>query len=152
MPHPAQFPDIFTTTEADLLPILAELTAREPIFHRPAFASSREDFARMTAPAYWEVGASGRRYSRAFILSTLDEKPPADAEMAGWSVLDPQCRQLGGNTYLVTYTLHHGPRRTRRSTIWQLAPTGWQVLYHQGTIIAAEEDDTAPPKPTEAVS
>jgi hypothetical protein len=144
MPHPAQSPEVFTATEPDLLPVLAALTAREPIFHRPAFASGSEDFARMTAPAYWEVGASGCRYSRAFILRTLQEQPPVDAEVVGWEVFGPQCRRLGSDTYLLTYTLHQGQRRTRRSTIWQSTPTGWQILYHQGTVIAAEEDDTAP--------
>ena len=122
-------------TESDLLPILAELTAREPIFHRPQFASTPEDFARMTDPDYWEVGASGRRYTRAFILDHLANNPPIDAAAAGWQLLDPQCRSLGPHTYLFTYTLHQGNRHTRRATIWQLTPDGWQILYHQGTII-----------------
>ena len=118
--------------------VLAELTAREPIFHRPQFGSTPEDFARMTAPDYWEVGASGRRYTRAFILDHLANNPPIDADAAGWQLLDPQCRSLGlenSDTYLFTYTLHQADRQTRRATIWQLTPDGWQILYHQGTII-----------------
>jgi hypothetical protein len=45
---------------------------------------------------------------------------------------------------LFTYTLREADRVTRRATIWQAAPTGWRILYHQGTIVAAEEDDVIP--------
>ena len=130
----------FIETEPSLQPILAELIAREPIFHRPEFASTIKDFARMMAPGYWEVGGSGRRYSRDFILETLAHTPPVDATASGWQIFDPQCRRLGEATYLLTYTLHQGERRTRRATIWQSTPDSWQILYHQGTVIAAAED------------
>ena len=116
--------------------VLAELTAREPIFHRPQFASTPEDFARMTAPNYWEIGASGSRYTRTFLLDYLATHPPVDAAAAGWQLFDHQCRRLGPDTYLFTYTLHQADRQTRRVTIWQLTSSGWQILYHQGTIIA----------------
>ena len=121
----------FHTTQPHLLPILAELVVREPIFHRPEFPT-------IMAPDYWETGASGRRYSRDFILHTLATEPPIDAAAAGWQIIEPQCRQLGEATYLLTYTLHQGERRTRRATIWRFSPDGWQILYHQGTIIQAE--------------
>src|ERR1700679_3121143 len=64
--------------------ILAELSAREPIFHRPAFARTRDAFDRLMAPDYWEIGASGTRYDRAFILDHLQRNPPVDAGAAGW--------------------------------------------------------------------
>ncbi len=143
--HPQAGP--FPHTDPALHPILAELLAREPIFHRPAFTATPADFAAMLAPDYWEVGASGRRYTRAFILDHLTQNPPADADAAGWRLLNPQCRRLGPDTYLLTYTLHQGARTTRRATIWHLTPRGWQILYHQGTLVAAEEDDVAPDNP-----
>jgi hypothetical protein len=62
------------TTEPELLDILAELSSREPIFHRPEFGISRADFERMTADNFWETGASGRRYSRKFVLDTLESR------------------------------------------------------------------------------
>ncbi len=58
-------------TPPDLRAIEAELIAREPIFHRPEFGTARADFERMTDPGFWEVGASGRRYSRDFVIDTL---------------------------------------------------------------------------------
>jgi hypothetical protein len=125
-------------------PILAELLAREPIFHRPAFASTPADFAALMAPGYWEVGASGAIYTRDFILQHLAANPPIDAAAAQWQLLDPQCRQLADALYLFAYTLHQGPRRTRRATLWQRTPTAWQILYHQGTILSADIPSPTP--------
>ncbi|MBB5066830.1 DUF4440 domain-containing protein [Granulicella mallensis] len=138
--------EAFTHIEPDLLPVLEELRRREPIFHRPEFASTQADFEQMTSPGYWEVGASGRRYSRDFILHTLEQNPPVDADAAGWQTSDHQCRRLSPDTYLFTYTLRQGERLTRRATIWRKSPGGWQILYHQGTVVSAEEEDVAPSK------
>jgi hypothetical protein len=135
---------IFTHTEPELLPILDELRRREPIFHSPEFGASAADYAQATAPDYWEVGASGRRYSRDFILHSLYPEPPAFANSLGWESWDYALRRLGPDTYLITYVLRQGERLTRRATIWLNARDGWKILYHQGTIVAAEEDDIAP--------
>lgn len=143
----------FTRIDPELLPILEELRRREPIFHNPVFGMTTAEFERSTAPDYWEVGASGRRYSREFILTELTKSVPyIDAAMAGWQTTDFGLRRLGPDTYLLTYTLDQAGRRTRRSTIWQSSETGWRILYHQGTIIAAEEDDSlqAPELPISA--
>jgi hypothetical protein len=135
----------FTKVEPDLLPILEELRRREPIFHNPEFGSTTAEFERSTAPDYWEVGASGRRYSRDFILLELAASDHfVDAAAAGWRTSQFGLRRLGPDTYLLTYTLDQAGRRTRRSTIWQSSETGWRILYHQGTIISVEEDDTIP--------
>jgi hypothetical protein len=136
--------DFFARTDPKLLPVLEELKLREPIFHTQEFGASRADFERSTAPDYWESSASGRRYSRDFILSELEKHPPVDAAAAGWRSHDHALRQLGSDTYLMTYTLRQQERITRRATIWQNSPEGWQILYHQGTIVAAEEDDRYP--------
>ena len=96
---------------------------------------------------YWEVGASGRVYSREFILAHLRDKPPADAVTAGWTTEQHAVRQLGPETYLLTYTLHQQQRITRRTTIWQRAQDGWRILYHQGTLVNGEEDSAPVSKP-----
>jgi hypothetical protein len=135
----------FTRIEPDLLPILDELRRREPIFHNSGFGATTAEFERSTAPDYWEVGASGRRYSREFILRELTRSVPyVDAAAAGWQTSEFGLRRLGPETYLLTYTLDQAGRRTRRSTIWQRSEDGWRVLYRQGTIISVEEDDTVP--------
>jgi len=135
---------IFLHTDPDLLPVLEELRRHEPIFHTLEFGRTRADFERATAPEYWEASASGRRYSRDFILRTLDVHPPVNAASAGWQTYDHALRRLGPDTYLITYTLRQIERLTRRATIWQRTPGGWRILYHQGTIVSAEEDDAFP--------
>lgn len=135
---------VFTHTDPALLPVLDELRNLEPIFHTAQFGTSRTDFEKATAPDYWEAGASGRRYSRDFILNELERHAPVDAASAGWTTHDHALRQLGPDTYLITYTLRQLQRITRRATIWRKTPQGWRILYHQGTIVSAEEDDAYP--------
>jgi hypothetical protein len=129
--------DTVPAIDPELLPVLAELSAREPIFHRPRYAATPADFARLMAADYWEFGASGQQYTRDFILETLQQTPPVDAARAGWQTSDFHCRRLAPDTYLLTYTLDQPHRKTRRSTIWQTTSAGWQILFHQGTIVAA---------------
>jgi hypothetical protein len=139
-------PPAFPSTDPSLKSVLAELSAQEPIFHRPAFASTLDDFDRLMASDYWEVGASGRRYNRAFILQMLADNPPIDAETARWRASCFAVRQLGTNIYLLTYSLRQADRLTRRSTLWEKTPAGWTILYHQGTVVSANEDDVSAPK------
>ncbi|HVG26048.1 MAG TPA: DUF4440 domain-containing protein [Acidobacteriaceae bacterium] len=135
---------IFTNTDQKLLAVLQELRRREPIFHSAEFGTSTADYERNMAPDYWEVGASGKRYSREFILREFEGKPAAYAEILGWKSWGYAVRQLGPDTYLLTYTLRQGERLTRRATIWRRAVHGWSILYHQGTIVSVDEDDDAP--------
>jgi hypothetical protein len=124
------------TTPPELQGILTELSAREPIFHRPEFGASRADFDNLMVDDYWETGASGRRYSRAAILDELDKRFSAPHEGV-WETSGFHCRQLSADTYLLTYTLlQDNVRLTRRSTIWQRTSDGWKIVYHQGTIVA----------------
>jgi len=123
------------TTAPELLGVLAELSRREPIFHRPEFGTTRADFERMMVEDYWETGASGRRYSRQFVLDELEKRfaaPHADV----WETRDFHCRRLSEDTYLLTYTLlQDNQRLTRRATIWRSTAEGWMIVYHQGTIV-----------------
>jgi hypothetical protein len=125
-------PDLSTSPE--LAPILAELIAREPIFHRPELGTTRADFERMMAEDFWETGASGQRYSRQFVLDELERRHSAPRSDL-WETSDFVCRRLAGEVYLLTYTLVQDKRKTRRATIWQKTPGGWKILYHQGTIV-----------------
>lgn len=130
-------------TEPKLREILQELRSREPVFHRPEFGTTRADFEAMTAAGFWEVGASGRRYSREHVLEVLEDRHQVASHLAledTWETTDFACRELGGDTYLLTYTLAQGPRKTRRATIWRRSTAGWKILFHQGTVV---EDDTS---------
>ena len=123
------------TTAPELTGILEELIAREPIFHRSEFGASRADFEAMMADDFWETGASGRRYSREFVLDELMRRAGAPHEDV-WQASDFFCRELAADMYLLTYTLlQNGERLTRRATIWQNTLDGWKIVYHQGTVV-----------------
>jgi hypothetical protein len=127
-------PRIAFATSPQLLEVLEELKQREPIFHHPEFGTTRADYENMMDSDFWEVGASGRRYSREFVLDTLENRAP-DPDESKWLTRDFQCREIAADNYLITYTLAQGARITRRATLWRRAATGWKILYHQGTIV-----------------
>jgi len=125
----------FLITPPELRSVLDELIRREPIFHRPEFGTTRADFEHMTAPDFWEVGASGRRYSRQQVLDTLEQRLRYP-QLEEWETSNFHCKQLAPDVFLLTYTLvQDHTRKTQRSTIWQNAPGGWKILFHQGTLI-----------------
>lgn len=131
------------TTDPGLREVLQDLRDREPIFHRPELGATRADFEAATAPGFWEVGASGRRYSRDHVLDVLEDRHQVASHLAledAWEASDFACRELGSDTYLLTYTLLQGQRRTRRASIWRRSAEGWKILFHQGTLV---EDDTS---------
>lgn len=131
------------TTDSRLRDILQELRGREPVFHRPEHGTRRPDFEQMTDEGFWEVGASGRRYSRDHVLDVLEDRHQVASHLAledTWEASDFACRELGTDTYLLTYTLLQGSRKTRRLTVWRHSPEGWKILFHQGTVV---EDDTS---------
>lgn len=124
-------------TEEKLLPVLAELKQREPIFHHPEFGTTRTAFEQMTEPEFWEVGASGRRYSREYVWQVLAERYAHPTEDQ-WEARDFHCLEIAADNYLLTYTLIQGSRVTRRATLWRRAATGWKIVYHQGTLVTEQ--------------
>lgn len=130
----SQEPDL--TTPPHLQEVLDELRRREPIFHHPGFGTSRADYMRMTADDFWEIGASGQRYSRDFVLDVLEARLANPVDESDWESRDFHLRELAPDVYLLTYTLRQGERLTRRSTIWRRADAGWKIVFHQGTVVA----------------
>ena len=117
--------------------VLRDLMAREPIFHRPEFGTAREDYERMTAPDYWEVGASGRVYTRAWVLDEMERRRVAAGDEKTLEASGFACRRLGEHCWLLTYHLvQGGVRKTRRTTVWERVEGEWRIVYHQGTVIA----------------
>ncbi len=88
----------------------------------------------MTMEDFWEIGASGRRYSREYVLDVLQERHRNPVEDT-WETEDFRCQELATNVYLLTYTLRQGARVTRRATIWRRAGGEWKIVFHQGTLV-----------------
>jgi hypothetical protein len=122
-------------TRPDLLCVLNELKRREPIFHRPEYGTTRDDLETMTTTDFWETGASGQCYSRAYVLDVLEQRNAQPQEDV-WETRDFHCMQIAAENFLLTYTLLQGARVTRRATIWRRTVEGWKIVYHQGTVVA----------------
>lgn len=119
------------------LEVREELARREPLFHRIEFGTTRADYEKMIVPTFWEIGASGRRYSREYILDVLEERnrnPTVDP----WKVQDFECIEITADNYLATYRLIQDARVTRRATLWRRDSEGWRAVYHQGTVVSPE--------------
>lgn len=121
--------------------VLEELKKREPIFHRSEFGRTRSDFEAMMDKDFWEVGASGNKYNKKFILDTLEDRysRPYDEN---WQTMDFKCQKISPEVYLLTYTLRQENNRlTQRSTLWKHENDAhWKILYHQGTIVQEREN------------
>lgn len=122
-------------TAPELADVLEELIEHEPIFHRPELGTTRADLERMTGEDFWEIAASGRRYSRSFVLDELEKhySQPQEEHLVASGF---HCRELAAGIYLLSYNLvQPGDRKTRRTTIWQQTSDGWKIVFHQGTIV-----------------
>lgn len=117
-----------------LIPVLQELMRLEPLFHAAASNATPQQFEELVAPEFWEVGASGRRYSREFALSFLNERERTPTEEE-WETSGFHVFEAAPNNYLLTYTLHQSGRVTRRATFWRKVSGQWKAIYHQGTVV-----------------
>ena len=116
------------------LDTLRELMQLEQVFQHPVLGTARKGFEKMMDDDFWETGASGRRYSREYVLDVL-EKRVADRNREEWQTKDFHCLEIARDNYLLTYTIIEKERVTRRASIWRRADAGWKIVYHQGTIV-----------------
>jgi hypothetical protein len=122
-------------TEKKLLSILDELTRLEIFIHWPTTGTTLQEIENLLDEIFWEVGASGKRYSREFVLRVLEERTHKQNNEI-WVNKDFHCSEMAENNYLLTYTLAQGARVTQRSSIWRKYETGFKLVYHQGTVVA----------------
>jgi predicted enzyme related to lactoylglutathione lyase len=121
----------------NLVDVQMELERREPVFHRPEFGTTRRAFEEMTDASFWEIGASGRRYTREDVLDTLVQRYSQPHEDV-WETREFSCTHLSADTFMLTYTLvQDSSRTTRRTSIWRKQGNEWKILYHQGTLVDA---------------
>lgn len=130
--------DPILLTPPELTAVLDALRQLEPLFHRGHTPES------IAAPGFWEVGSSGQRYSRQYVLDVLHERTANAAhEDADWHIEDFHVAPAGIDHYLLTYTLHQANSVTRRLTVWQRSGVQWQAIYHQGTIANSAQSKNA---------
>src|SRR6185312_5786611 len=99
------------------------------------YGTKRADFEKLMAEDFWETGASGRNYSKQFVLDELEKRFSVPHEDV-WEASGFACRRLAQDVYILTYTLlQDHTRLTRRTTIWRKTAEGWKIVYHQGTVV-----------------
>jgi hypothetical protein len=111
-----------------------ELVRLENLVHWPPVSTTRAEMARWFAEDFWEVGASGRKFTLSVVLNVLEKRAAAGAAAEPHTLSDVGCRALAADTFLLTYLLAQPDRVTRRSSVWRRTPNGWRMLHHQGTV------------------
>jgi len=99
----------------------------------PAIRTDRAALEHWLDPEFTEIGQSGRLWTRAEILDDLLATGQSAFETA--ELTEPQVRQLAPDCYLLTYVVHIGGRRSRRSSIWRFRAGQWRLIFNQGTRI-----------------
>jgi hypothetical protein len=89
----------------------------------------RDHMERTLAPDFFEIGCSGRTYTRDETLAALPEEIQTTLPLGDFRV-----HPITERVVQVTYTSEEGDVRTcRRSSIWVATAQGWQLRFHQGT-------------------
>ena len=116
------------------------LEKREPIFHHREYTNTRGSVDNEMHADFFEISASGKLYTRDFVLNYLEErykKEPVDEMIReNWKILNFNAELLADDIYMATYILDGQNRLTRRMTLWKgNLDDGFKILYHQGTVI-----------------
>jgi hypothetical protein len=119
--------------------IEAELRVLEERLAMPAPSESRDTLGALLAPEFREFGSSGRIYDAA---STLDALIPGGCPPV--ILEDFKAVSMTEGVVLVTYLSRSfaGPGwkpPALRSSLWIRRASGWQMVFHQGTRLPAEE-------------
>ncbi len=108
--------------------LAATLKGLEDALLEPDMRASRERVSELLADDFLEIGASGRVFNKEQILLDLSVEDPSGAKM---TIVDFQLRVLSESLAQVVYRI--AENNTLRSSIWRQGPTGWRILFHQGT-------------------
>jgi hypothetical protein len=84
----------------------------------------------LIADDFLEFGASGRTWRAADVRKLLTTERPRDVPMEEFAVM-----RLAPTVALVAYE-SRDPRHAKRSSLWIRRKGRWQMVFHQGTLIA----------------
>lgn len=121
-------------TPNELQSLLQTIKPLEPLIYVANAGANRAFFDALLAPDFWEIAASGKRYSRAYVLSELEKRQQNPYPQA-WHTTDHYLQRITDQLYLYTYTLHQPTRISQRTSLWCKTEASLQLLYHQGTIV-----------------
>lgn len=96
-------------------------------------ASVRSDpdrLAELLARDFYEIGQSGRRWSRTEIVASL---PSRTEPISDVTLTEHESTLITSDTVLLSYRLEFGARTSRRSSLWRRHGGSVRCLFHQGT-------------------
>lgn len=102
---------------------------------QPDARSSVERLNELLADDFFELGASGKRYSRQEAVNTLP-----NVAGAKYTMHDFEAREISPETVLATYRVEKevigsGEKSwSVRSSLWQNRNGLWQIIFHHGTL------------------
>jgi hypothetical protein len=133
----SEMPPAFRNISPETL--LLSLRALECELQEPKARSDRERLSALIHSDFREFGRSGVTYTKADVLEQLPgEKQPAKIHAQHF-----QIQALAEGVMLLTYksanisvggSLDH---HALRASVWKLEPSGWQLIFHQGTPTSA---------------
>ncbi len=120
--------------------LAAELRALEERLLDPAVRADAAQLRTLLAPEFIEFGASGRVFDRDAIIAAVTAGGPLAAQQTRRF----RVQRLAPGAALTTWRIRHGDgSQTLRSSIWQRIDGRWQLLFHQGTVAAVDDEGTS---------
>jgi hypothetical protein len=115
-----------------------EKSLKETIYYLELALANREleDPSENISDIFVEFGSSGRIFNKEDYLASLD----ISKEYYHYELIDLDIKIIGINTILATYKTINKGVTTLRSSIWKSKNETWQILFHQGTITAPENE------------
>ena len=101
----------------------------------PAVRSDRRRVDTLLALDFTEVGRSGRLWTRDEMLESVGGFESSWGPKAVASEM--QGRMLADDLVLLTYVTESAAGHSRRSSVWRRSRGRWQIVFHQGTALAA---------------
>jgi hypothetical protein len=111
---------------------IAVLRALEESLWRAETRFDRALMERTFAPDFFEIGQSGRIWSRDACLSHASQPLVARLPLAHFQVRLVTA-DVAHATYVSAVTYDGVEAYAHRSSIWRRAVAGWQLVFHQGT-------------------
>lgn len=126
-------------TTQELAALTAELRGYEDRILDPAVRAEPAQIRALLSPDFIEFGASGRVFDRDAIVAALASEGPRVARQArGFKV-----RLLAPGAALTTWRVKRDDGiETLRSSVWQMQQGRWQMVFHQGTLAASDDEGT----------
>ena len=110
----------------------ADVVELELALLRPEVRRDVQRVGELLDDGFREIGASGRLWSRQETLAEL----AADHGSEPVAVDEMHAVGIAPGVVLLTYRSERAGVVARRSSIWRRAGGRWQLVHHQGTVVA----------------